>query len=312
MGWLGEAGRALGHLLVVMLGTASLVFVVLRLTGDPAMMVAPPGATLDDLAAIRRELGLDHSIGVQYVEFLRKLAVGDLADSFRYRRPALEIVSERAMATVQLALVAQLLAIDCPRVAIPLGVIAAIRRDSWLDGTLTGFATLGQSIPHFWLGLMAIVVFAVHLGWLPTSGRGGWLHLVLPAITLSSYSMASLTRLMRSSVLEVLGSDYIRTARAKGLGAGLVLFKHALKNAMIPVVTLTGLQLGVLLSGAVIVETVFAWPGVGRLIIEAIHTRDYPLVQAGVVLMALLFVVVNQGVDLCYRWLDPRMAGRRG
>lgn len=309
MGWLGEAARTVGHLLVVMLGTVSLVFVVLRLTGDPAMMVAPPGATQDDLAAIRRELGLDRSIGVQYVEFLRKLAVGDLADSFRYRRPALEIVGERAVATIQLALIAQLLAIA---VAIPLGVIAAIRRDSWIDGALTGLATLGQSIPHFWLGLMAIVVFAVHLGWLPTSGRGGWLHLVLPAITLSSYSMASLTRLMRSSVLEVLGSDYIRTAQAKGLGAVPVLFKHALKNAMIPVVTLTGLQLGVLLSGAVIVETVFAWPGVGRLIIEAIHTRDYPLVQAGVVLMALLFVVVNQGVDLCYRWLDPRMAGRRG
>jgi len=309
MGWLGQAGRALGHLLVVMLGTASLVFVVLRLTGDPAMMVAPPGATLDDLAAIRRELGLDHSIGMQYVEFLRKLAVGDLAESFRYRRPALEIVSERAGATVQLAVVAQFLAIV---LAIPLGVVAAIRRDSWLDATLTGVATLGQSIPHFWLGLMAIVVFAVQLGWLPTSGRGGWAHLVLPAITLSSYSMASLTRLMRSSVLEVLGSDYIRTARAKGLGTGPVLFKHALKNAMIPLLTLIGLQLGVLLSGAVIVETVFAWPGIGRLIIEAIHTRDYPLVQAGVVLMALLFVIVNQGVDLCYRWLDPRVAGRRG
>ena len=309
MRWLGEAARALGHLFIVMLGTASLVFVVLRLTGDPAMMVAPPGATLDDLAAIRRELGLDHSVGVQYVEFLRKLVVGDLAESFRYRRPALEVVTERAAATVQLALAAQLLAIA---VAIPLGVIAAIRRDTWLDGTLTGLATLGQSIPHFWLGLMAIVVFAVHLGWLPTSGRGGWGHLVLPAITLSSYSMASLTRLMRSSVLEVLGSDYIRTARAKGLSAGPVLFKHALKNALIPVVTLTGLQIGVLLSGAVIVETVFAWPGIGRLIIEAIHTRDYPLVQAAVVLMALLFVVVNQGVDLCYRWLDPRVAGRRG
>jgi len=309
MRWPGEAARALGHLFIVMLGTASLVFVVLRLTGDPAMMVAPPGATLDDLAAIRRELGLDHSVGVQYVEFLRKLVVGDLAESFRYRRPALEVVTERAAATVQLALAAQLLAIA---VAIPLGVIAAIRRDTWLDGTLTGLATLGQSIPHFWLGLMAIVVFAVHLGWLPTSGRGGWGHLVLPAITLSSYSMASLTRLMRSSVLEVLGSDYIRTARAKGLSAGPVLFKHALKNALIPVVTLTGLQIGVLLSGAVIVETVFAWPGIGRLIIEAIHTRDYPLVQAAVVLMALLFVVVNQGVDLCYRWLDPRMAGRRG
>src|ERR1700687_1046389 len=154
MGWLGEAGRALGHLLVVMLGTASLVFVVLRLTGDPAMMVAPPGATLDDLAAIRRELGLDHSIGVQYVEFLRRLAVGDLADSVPHRRPALEIVSERAMAPVQLALVAQLLAIA---VAIPLGVIAAIRRDSWLDGTLTGLATLGQSVPPFWLGPVGVL-----------------------------------------------------------------------------------------------------------------------------------------------------------
>ena len=309
MGWLGEVVRAFGHLLAVMLGTASLVFVVLRLSGDPAMMVAPPGATLDDLAAIRRDLGLDRSIAAQYVEFLSKLAVGDLAESFRYRRPALEVVTERAGATVQLALAAQLLAIA---VAIPLGVVSAIRRDTWLDAALTGLATLGQSIPHFWLGLMAIVVFAVHLGWLPTSGRGGWLHLVLPAITLSSYSMASLTRLMRSSVLEVLGSDYIRTARAKGLSAGPVLFKHALKNALIPVVTLTGLQLGVLLSGAVIVETVFAWPGIGRLTIEAIHTRDYPLVQAGVVLMAMLFVVVNQGVDLCYRWLDPRVAGRRG
>src|SRR5215470_11262381 len=292
MGWFGEVGRALGHLLVVMLGTATLVFAVLRLTGDPAMMIAPPGATVDDLTAIRRELGLDRSISVQYVEFLRRLAVGDLAESFRYRRPALEIVIERAGATVQLALGAQLLAIV---VAIPLGVIAAVRRDSWLDGAVTGFATLGQSLPHFWLGLMAIVVFAVYLGWLPTSGRGGWLHLV-----------------MRSSVLEVLGSDYIRTARAKGLSAGRVLCKHALKNALIPVVTLTGLQLGVLLSGAVIVETVFAWPGIGRLIVEAIHTRDYPLVQAGVVLMALLFVVVNQGVDYCYRWLDPRVAeGRR-
>ena len=309
MGWFGEVGRALGHLLVVMLGTATLVFAVLRLTGDPAMMIAPPGATVDDLAAIRRELGLDRSISVQYVEFLRRLAVGDLAESFRYRRPALEIVIERAGATVQLALAAQLLAIV---VAIPLGVIAAVRRDSWLDGAVSGFATLGQSLPHFWLGLMAIVVFAVYLGWLPTSGRGGWLHLVLPASTLSFYSMASLTRLMRSSVLEVLGSDYIRTARAKGLSAGRVLCKHALKNALIPVVTLTGLQLGVLLSGAVIVETVFAWPGIGRLIVEAIHTRDYPLVQAGVVLMALLFVVVNQGVDYCYRWLDPRVAeGRR-
>jgi peptide/nickel transport system permease protein len=303
---LGQIAWALGHLLVVMLGTASLVFVVLRCSGDPAMMVAPPQATLDDLQAIRRELGLDRPMAAQYVEFLKKLAVGDLAQSFRYRRPALEVLGERVGATVQLALAAQLLAIV---VAIPLGILSAIRRDTWLDAGLTGFVTLAQSIPHFWLGLMAMVVFGVYLGWLPTSGRGGWSNLILPAVTLSSYSMASLTRLTRSSVLEVLGADYIRTARAKGLGAWPILFKHALKNALIPVVTLTGLQLGVLLSGAVVVETVFAWPGIGRLTIEAIHTRDYPLVQAGVVFLALLFVVVNQGVDLCYRWLDPRTIG---
>jgi len=303
---LGQIAWGLGHLLVVMLGTASLVFVVLRLSGDPAMMVAPPQATVEDLQAIRRELGLDRPMAAQYVDFLEKLAVGDLAQSFRYRRPALEVLGERVGATVQLALAAQLLAIAA---AIPLGIAAALRRDSWLDAGLTGFVTLGQSIPHFWLGLMAIVVFGVHLGWLPTSGRGGWANLILPALTLSAYSMASLTRLTRSSILEVLGADYIRTARAKGLGTWPVLFKHALKNALIPVVTLTGLQLGVLLSGAVVVETVFAWPGIGRLTVEAIHARDYPLVQAGVVFMALLFVVVNQGVDLCYRWLDPRTAG---
>jgi ABC-type dipeptide/oligopeptide/nickel transport system permease component len=306
MRWLGQVSWALGHLLVVMLGTASLVFVVLRLSGDPAMMVAPPQATVEDLQAIRRELGLDRPMAAQYVDFLTKLAVGDLSQSFRYRRPALEVLGERVGATAQLALAAQLLAIA---MAIPLGIAAALRRDSWLDAGLTGFVTLGQSIPHFWLGLMAIVVFGVQLGWLPTSGRGGWANLVLPAVTLSCYSMASLTRLTRSSILEVLGADYIRTARAKGLGAWPVLFKHALKNALIPVVTLTGLQLGVLLSGAVVVETVFAWPGIGRLTVEAIHARDYPLVQAGVVFMALLFVVVNQGVDLCYRWLDPRTAG---
>jgi len=242
---------------------------------------------------------------VQYVEFLRKLAVGDLAESFRYRRPALEIVTERAAATVQLALAAQLLAIA---IAIPLGVIAAIRRDTWLDGTLTGLATLGQSIPHFWLGLMAIVVFAVHLGWLPTSGRGGWGHLVLPAITLSSYSMASLTRLMRSSVLEVLGSDYIRTAGPRGLQRGARALQARAEERADSVVTLTGLQIGVLLvrgghrrdgcsrgRGSAGSSSRPSTPATGgrRAHGAALRGRD-------------------QGVDLCYRWLDPRVAGRRG
>jgi peptide/nickel transport system permease protein len=295
------------HLLLVVLGTVTLVFGALRLTGDPAMMIAPPHATTEDLAAIRREFGLDRPVLIQYGEFLWKLAHGDLAQSFRYRRPALEVVLERSPATLQLALAAQALAVF---VAVPLGVLSAVSRQGWINALCTAVAAAGQSIPHFWFGLMAIVVFGVLLGWLPTSGRGGLAHLVLPAVTLSAYSMASLTRLVRSGVQEILNADYIRTARAKGLDTPTILFKHALKNALIPVVTLVGLQLGTLLTGAVIVETVFAWPGVGRLTIEAIHTRDYPLVQAGVILMALVFVLLNQGVDVCYRWLDPRVGAK--
>jgi peptide/nickel transport system permease protein len=296
--------RPLAHLAVVALGVVTLVFVTLRLTGDPALMIAPPQATEDDLAAIRREFGLDRPATVQYVDFLAQMLHGDLGESLRYRRPALEVVTERLGATLQLALGAQFLALA---VAIPAGVLAAVRRGTWLDSALTMLATAGQAVPYFWLGLMAMVLFGVQLGWLPTSGRGGFGHLVLPAATLSSYSMASLTRLVRSSVLEVLGADYIRTALAKGVGRRAVLVKHALRNALIPVVTLVGLQLGALLSGAVIVETVFAWPGIGRLIIEAIHTRDYPVVQSGVLLMALIFVVLNQMIDLGYQCLDPRL-----
>jgi peptide/nickel transport system permease protein len=301
--------RPLGHLAVVAIGVVTLVFGALRLSGDPALVIAPPHATEEDLAAVRREFGLDRPVGVQYLAFLAGLARGDLGDSLRYRRPALEIVVERLGATMQLALAAQLLAIA---VAVPCGVVTAIRRDRWLDSALTMVATVGQSIPYFWLGLMVMVLFGVQLQWLPTSGRGTWAHLVLPAVTLSSYSMASLTRLVRSAAIEVLGADYIRTATAKGLGGATVLFKHALRNALIPVVTLVGLQLGALLSGAVVVETVFAWPGIGRLTVEAIHTRDYPIVQSGVLLMALLFVVANQAVDMAYQWLDPRLRpGRR-
>jgi ABC-type dipeptide/oligopeptide/nickel transport system permease component len=305
---MSRVAQPLGHLIVVALGVVSLVFVTLRLTGDPALMIAPPQATEDDLAAIRREFGLDRSATVQYLDFLARLLHGDLGESLRYRRPALELVVERLGATLQLALAAQLLALA---VAIPGGVLAAVRRGTWLDSALTMLATAGQSVPYFWSGLMAMVLFGVQLGWLPTSGRGTWSHLVLPAVTLSSYSMASLTRLVRSSVLEVLGADYIRTALAKGVGRRRMLVKHALRNALIPVVTLVGLQLGALLSGAVIVETVFAWPGIGRLIIEAIHTRDYPVVQSGVLLMALIFVVLNQVIDLGYQWLDPRLRTAR-
>ena len=305
---IGPVVRPLGHLLIVTFGVVTLVFVALRLSGDPALVIAPPQATEEDLAAVRREFGLDRPIGVQYLAFLAGLAHGELGDSLRYRRPALEVVSERLGATMQLAFAAQIVALA---VAVPCGVLAAVHRDRWLDSALTMLATAGQSIPYFWLGLRAMVLVGVMLGWLPTSGRGTWAHLILPAVTLSSYSMASLTRLVRSAVIEALGADYIRTATAKGLASATVLCKHALRNALIPVVTLIGLQLGTLLSGAVIVETVFAWPGVGRLTVEAIHTRDYPVVQSGVLLMAVLFVVANQAVDLAYQWLDPRLRASR-
>src|SRR5262245_16369577 len=220
--------RPLAHLAVVTIGVVTLVFVALRLTGDPALVIAPPQATEEDLAAIRREFGLDRPIGAQYVAFLVGLTHGDLGESLRYRRPALEVVAARLPATLQLALAAQILALV---VSVPCGVVAAIRRDRWLDSVLTLFDTVGQSIPYFWLGLMTMVLFGVHLHWLPTSGRGTWAHLVLPAVTLSSYSMASLARLMRSAVIEVLSADYIRTAAAKGLARISVLFKHALRNA---------------------------------------------------------------------------------
>jgi ABC-type dipeptide/oligopeptide/nickel transport system permease component len=296
--------RKLLHTAFVALGVVTLAFAALRLSGDPAATMLPGDATVDQLEALRRELGLDQPIYVQYAQFLGNALRGDFGISFRHQQPALGLVLERLPATLELAFAALLLAVV---VALPLGIVAAIRRGRAVDAVAMGFAVVGQSTPTFWMGIMLILIVSVELGWLPTSGRGGFENLILPAITLGAQFAALLARLTRTSMLEVLGQDFLTTARAKGLRERTVVLRHALKNAAVPVITLAGLQFGTLLGGAVVTETVFAWPGVGRLAVQSILVRDYPVVQAGVFVLALSFVMINLLVDLAYGQLDPRI-----
>jgi ABC-type dipeptide/oligopeptide/nickel transport system permease component len=290
---------------VVVLGVLLVVFVILQLTGDPARLMLPQEATLEDIERLRRHMGFDRPLPVQFVRFLAGAVRGDFGSSLRYRdQPALAIVLERLPATVELAAVT--LAWSIP-VAFGLGLVSAVRRASLQESAAMLAALLGQSMPTFWLGLMLILVFSVELGWLPSSGRGSLQHVVLPAVTLGGFFMARLTRLVRSGLLDVLGQDYVRTARAKGLAEPAVVGRHALKNASIPIVTIIGLDIGTVLGGAVITETVFAWPGVGRLAIDSIAVRDFPVVQADVFIIAVAFVAINFSVDVVYTWLDPRI-----
>ena len=295
----------LGQAIVVVLGVLFVVFAILQLTGDPAALMLPPEATLEDIERLRTQMGFDRPLVVQFGRFLAGAVRGDFGRSLRYReQSALEVVLERIPATVELTLAT--LAWSVP-MAFVLGLVAALRRATVGESTVMASALIGQSMPSFWLGLMLILIFAVNLRLLPSSGRGTLAHLVLPALTLGAFFMARLTRLVRSGLLDVLGQDYIRTARAKGVGEWLVVVRHALKNAAIPIVTIVGLDIGTLLGGAVITETVFAWPGVGRLAIDSISVRDFPVVQADVFFLALAFVAINLVVDLLYTWLDPRV-----
>jgi peptide/nickel transport system permease protein len=296
--------RRLLHTALVTLGVVTLVFVALRLSGDPAATMLPGDASVDELRHLRRTLGLDQPLHVQYVAFLGSAVRGDFGESFRHQQPAFGLVLERLPATLELAFAALLLAVV---VALPLGIVAALYRGRAADVLAMGFAVVGQATPYFWMGIMLILVVSVELAWLPTSGRGSWSHLILPAVTLGTHFAASLARLTRTSMLEVLGQNFVTTARAKGLGEPRVVLAHALKNAAVPVVTLIGLQFGMLLGGAVVTETIFAWPGVGRLAVQSIFVRDYPVVQAGVLVLALVFVAINLAVDLLYGTLDPRI-----
>jgi ABC-type dipeptide/oligopeptide/nickel transport system permease component len=289
---------------VVLVGISTVVFFILRLTGDPVFLMVMPGATTEQIEQLRHAFGFDRPLLVQYVEFLARAARGDFGLSIRHQEPALGLVLERVPATLQLAAASLGLAAV---VAVVAGVLAAVGRGTWLDALVTSGALLGQSVPSFWLGIMLIMVFSVRLRWLPSFGLGTMAHLVLPAVTLSAFSLARLTRLVRSGMLEVLGQDYIRTARAKGLRERLVVSKHGLRNALLPVVTLVGLDAGFLLGGAIIVETIFAWPGMGQLALQAVYNRDFPLVQANVIFMASLFVAINLAVDLVYMVVDPKI-----
>jgi ABC-type dipeptide/oligopeptide/nickel transport system permease component len=291
--------RRLGQSLIVLLGISDL-----HLTGDPTLLMLPPDVSAEEVARFRKAMGFDDPLAVQYWRFLRGALRGDFGNSLRHDEPALALVWQRMPATLELTMVAMAIALV---LAIPAGIVSAVFRNSALDYVSTVVALVGQAMPTFWLGIMLILVFSVALGLFPSSGRGTWANLVLPAVTLGLFTTARIMRLTRSGMLEVLGQDYVRTARAKGVGERRVVWKHALRNAGIPVLTIVGLELGTLLGGAVITETVFAWPGVGRLSVQAIYNRDYPLVQAAVFVLASIFVLVNLVVDVLYTYLDPRI-----
>lgn len=297
--------RRLWHSAVTLAGVSVLVFVILRvIPGDPAKMLLPEGAPHSAVEELNRHLGLREPLYVQYGIFLRSVARGDFGQSFQYRAPALTVVLERLPATIHLTLAAMTLTAV---LGVSIGILAAVRQGTGYDYAGTVVAVLGQSLPNFWLGIMLILLFGVTLRWLPTSGFQAWQHLVLPSITLAAFPTALVARLTRSSMLEILGREYIRTGRAKGLAERAVVLRHALRNATIPVLTVIGLQIGTLLGGAVITESVFAWPGMGKLVVDAVFFRDFPVVQTILILSATVFVLINLVVDVLYTVLDPRI-----
>jgi peptide/nickel transport system permease protein len=285
-------------------GVTLVIFLLIRISGDPTQLLLPETATPEDRALFRRQHGLDRPLAVQYAHYLGNLLRGDLGRSLVDERPALDTVLQRLPATVELALAAMLIAV---LVGIPVGVVSAVSRGSPLDRLAMLGALTGQSMATFWVGIILILIFAVQLRWLPVSGRDGLRHLVLPALTLALYMMPILARMTRSSMLEVWRQDFVRTARAKGLHEWRVILRHALRAALIPVVTVLGLQFGGALAGAIVTESVFAWPGVGTLVLDAVYKRDYPVVQATVLVIATVYMLTNLLVDVLYVVLDPRI-----
>lgn len=295
----------IGQTLITAIFVSMIVFSLARITGDPALTLLPTEATQEDREFFRKQYGLDKPIYLQYLTFAKNVVSGDLGTSFRFREPALQLVVDGLAATLFLGISSMILATV---IALPLGVLSAVKRDTWIDTCTRWLAALGQSTPSFWLGLLLVLFFSVYLGWLPTSGYGELKHLVLPALTLSFFTAGAIARLTRSNMLEALRSDFVRFERLSGLSEWRIVVRHALRNASIPIVTFLALQFGVLLSGAVVTETVFAWPGIGRIVIDAINTRDYPVLQAAVIVSAFLILFLNLLVDLFYAWLDPRVA----
>ena len=300
------AARLAQSALVVLLSLTA-VFGMVRLGGDPVLLFLPMDIQAKDVNEFRQRLGFNDPLAVQYARFMAGALHGDFGQSLRYRRDALGLVLERLPATLLLAGTSIALTL---LIAVPLGLVTAVRRDTLVDHVGTVAMVLGQAIPGFWLGLMLIYLFAVALRWLPTGGTGSLAHLVMPSVVLAAFFSARVARLTRSAVLDVLGEEYITTARAKGLGEGRVIAKHTLRNSAIPIVTLAGLEAGQLLGGAVITETIFAWPGLGRLTVQALLNRDFPVVMAAVSFTSIVYTLMNLAVDLAYGWLDPRVRVR--
>lgn len=297
--------RRLIMLVPVLLGVSIAVFMLLHLTpGDPARLVAGPDARPEQVEEIRRLLELDRPLWEQYTRYMGRLLQGNLGRSIVTHAPVVSELTPRFLATAELAGAAMLVAVVGGML---IGIISATRQYSLLDNILSAVSLFGLSTPAYWLGLMLILLFSLKLGWLPSAGRGGISNLILPVITLGTFAMATVARMTRGSMLEVLHNEYVQTARAKGLRENVVLVRHALKNALIPVITVVGLQVGQLLSGAVLTETVFAWPGIGRFLVDSIKARDFPVVQGGVLVSAFIFVLVNLLVDLLYSVIDPRI-----
>jgi len=292
--------RAVAALVVV----TAVVFALLHFSGDPTYILLAPEASPEQRAAFRAEYGLDRPLWTQYARYLGRVVQGDFGQSLSFRVPAAAVALERLPATIELTLAAMAIAV---LVSLPAAILAAVRRGTWFDRALMSAALLGQTVPTFWLGMVMILVFAVRLHLFPASGRGGWLHLVMPATALALWLAALLARVTRSEMIEALEQDYVRTARAKGVTERAIAARHALKNALLPIITLLGLQFGGLLGGAVMTETVFAWPGVGTMILDAILKKDFPVVLAGVVVVAIGFIVVNLVLDVLYAVLDPRL-----
>jgi len=299
--------RRLYHSFIVILGITLIIFIITHMIGDPVVLLLSPEATQADRDELQHQLGLDRPLPVQYMVFLKDALRGHFGTSFRHQRPALELVLQHLPATLELTLAAMVLSI---LISIPLGILASMKPGSLLDRTGMTFALFGQSAPVFWIGIMFILLFGVKLRWFPISGRGGIENLIMPAMTLALFSTAAQTRLTRSSMLDVLDKDFIRTARSKGLHELKVILKHGLKNALIPIITIVALQFGMMLSGAVITETIFAWPGVGRLAVNAIYNRDYPVIQAAVFVTSVFFIFINLIVDFLYTKIDPRITYR--
>ena len=299
--------RRLLQAILVIVGVLTVVFIILRLTGDPVRLILGENASEEAITAMTQQLGLDKPLYVQYFAYMGNVARGDFGNSIAQTgQPALPIVLGRYPATLRLAFLALIYSVT---LAMLFGIVSAIYRYSVFDNGVMFLALFGQSVPNFWLGIMLILIFAVNLGWLPSQGFDGWnpRYILLPMLTLAAPGLARLTRLVRSGMLDVMSQDYVRTARAKGLQERRVVFGHALKNAAIPLVTIIGLDLGVLLGGAVVTEQIFEWPGVGKEVITAINRRDFPVVQAAVFVIAASFVLINLLVDLIYTWLDPRV-----